>query len=1344
MPRKVEVEFKFIGGDLTAEQFNKLSESTQRALQRIKDAATPVSPALQGINAAANELGTGVQNLVGRLGPLGNVLTSLGTAGLAAGAIGALGAGIFVATKNAVAFGDALADTSKQVNINVESLQALQLAGAQQGLSQERVNQSLTMFAANVGKAKEGTGPLVALLKNYNVELLENIRNSTSQDQALRLVADAISKEKDAAVQAAIAQAAFSRGGAAWVPVLRDGARGLDELTAKMKEFGFVITAEMIHKADVAQDHMQFLATGLHTKFMAALLENQDEVVKLSLALTQLAINALDALTKISQIPKKLALETEFSGPGETFTGVAEKAAKARLADIQDTLTALKALGGAQTDIRKQTVENLEAEKAHIQDLLGIQTQVNTSVAEEEKQRRGAYNAATLEKAAARELASDQKKLAEITAQANLEGLSAIDKIIAKRNEEIAVVEAMSKKFPQLASQAASTEVAIWDGAERQITEIKTQEQAKRDALDQKVQGIFAANEAKLTEIGASEEDKRFAQFQEGKRKQIAEIEASYAAQIELARKKGEDLTALQEAETAAVQHAAEQQDAIWAKSLQHQHEVFISLKQETIGLIGDLTQAFEQGGISWKNALAVFKTDGTKLLNDIFLKTLENKAGFDDKWKVNFLTDLPGLVQHGAGAIAGIFDGLFSAIMGKKEAFVGDFVQNLLGGGSGGGGSVGSTAINALAGSLGSSATNAFASALSSAAVSAAQNAGSYTFSVVPAGTSYITGQQVNGGINAPAGWSNSGWANTGYGFVGGLGGGFLGSYLGQQLGGGTGGKIGGIAGGLGGQYLATTYGPQIAQYLASQFATATPAVVGAATTAVSTGAAAGGAAAAANAVNIVPGIGTAIALLIHAGFTAYDVAKGHQSLMGAQINESVDPLGLLGMLGVDPAKILGQGLGKDQVARRGLSGLLQGTNAFGDLPKLTASARDLVGEFKNGNSIFERTDELLKQYPKLSGDALGAGMAFALGVGGAVKTPLNSSFLAGSATFSDLIARLGQGGTSGKDAIAKIQHATVELGITSTVQLNAITKLLDKGKISAEQFAKAMKGIDTIGVDQGTDKGEANKVDLRAKQVAAIQLEFARGKVTFEEYIKLLNEIETTAVNTFDGVGIAVETNLGKLETKTGVSATAIHTVFDVLQKDGITSLDAFGSASSETLAQLEKDLGGAGSEGERIFQALAQAGILNFTDMANLSKPQIQAIINALNLIPKEIVTHHRTVEDGEPVTRPQGEGNTHPTLPPGYHPLAAGFHGVVDRPTHFLIGEAGPELLHVTPMRDVRRPASTTASSDAASDPEIKMLLRELIAVARTPKLAFSMSDADFARLQASAKRTGYIR
>ena len=72
-----------------------------------------------------------------------------------------------------------------------------------------------------------------AVLKNLNPALLEAVQNAKSQDEAFRLIADAIANAASSTEAAAIANAAFSRSGVRMVEVLRQGTAGLDEQATK-------------------------------------------------------------------------------------------------------------------------------------------------------------------------------------------------------------------------------------------------------------------------------------------------------------------------------------------------------------------------------------------------------------------------------------------------------------------------------------------------------------------------------------------------------------------------------------------------------------------------------------------------------------------------------------------------------------------------------------------------------------------------------------------------------------------------------------------------------------------------------------------------------------------------------------------------------------------------------------------------------------------------------------------------------------------------------------------------------------------------------------------------------
>jgi hypothetical protein len=109
-------------------------------------------------------------------------------------------------------FGD-IADNAKAAGIDAEFFQSLAYQAKLGGVEIETLAASLAAFNKNSGLAVEGRGKMATALKALDLGLLENIRNATTQEQRIKLVADALAQETDASKKAAIATAAFGEAG---------------------------------------------------------------------------------------------------------------------------------------------------------------------------------------------------------------------------------------------------------------------------------------------------------------------------------------------------------------------------------------------------------------------------------------------------------------------------------------------------------------------------------------------------------------------------------------------------------------------------------------------------------------------------------------------------------------------------------------------------------------------------------------------------------------------------------------------------------------------------------------------------------------------------------------------------------------------------------------------------------------------------------------------------------------------------------------------------------------------------------------------------------------------------
>jgi len=148
----------------------------------------------------------------------------------------------------------AIADDSAAAGIDAEFFQGLAYQASLGGVAIEALAGSLAAFAKNSGLAAEGKGRMVTALKALDPALLDNIRNSETQEDRIRLVVEALAKETDAAKRAAIATSAFGDSGTKLANVFAGGVTQLDAMAAKAKALGLVVANDLIAKADELGD----------------------------------------------------------------------------------------------------------------------------------------------------------------------------------------------------------------------------------------------------------------------------------------------------------------------------------------------------------------------------------------------------------------------------------------------------------------------------------------------------------------------------------------------------------------------------------------------------------------------------------------------------------------------------------------------------------------------------------------------------------------------------------------------------------------------------------------------------------------------------------------------------------------------------------------------------------------------------------------------------------------------------------------------------------------------------------------------------------------------------------
>ena len=161
-----------------------------------------------------------------------------------------MGGAVYAATNQIASMGDEIAKTSRQIGISGEALQEWRFVAERQGVNNETLTKSFKLLNRNIGDVRLGQGMLTTTLNRSNPALLEQLKNTTDSEKAFELMVKEIGKLTNAQDKAALAQAAFGRGGQDIIKLSEAGAKGIDELRKKARELGLIMGEDATKQAE--------------------------------------------------------------------------------------------------------------------------------------------------------------------------------------------------------------------------------------------------------------------------------------------------------------------------------------------------------------------------------------------------------------------------------------------------------------------------------------------------------------------------------------------------------------------------------------------------------------------------------------------------------------------------------------------------------------------------------------------------------------------------------------------------------------------------------------------------------------------------------------------------------------------------------------------------------------------------------------------------------------------------------------------------------------------------------------------------------------------------------------
>jgi hypothetical protein len=182
------------------------------------------------------------------------------------GALAAVSGGLFVSRLNAIADElDTFDDLSAATNVATKDLQAMGLAFELNGSSAEAMQAALYKLNAQLGGLEDGAKTQTEVFKKLGIEVDSTSKKAPTLGAVLPQIFEGFSQLETEADKARVATQLFGRSGTRLIPVLDQGADGLEKMRAELDKLGGGASDDAIAKAGAYRDSL----ARLHYSFFA-------------------------------------------------------------------------------------------------------------------------------------------------------------------------------------------------------------------------------------------------------------------------------------------------------------------------------------------------------------------------------------------------------------------------------------------------------------------------------------------------------------------------------------------------------------------------------------------------------------------------------------------------------------------------------------------------------------------------------------------------------------------------------------------------------------------------------------------------------------------------------------------------------------------------------------------------------------------------------------------------------------------------------------------------------------------------------------------------------------------
>ena len=250
-----------------------------RGEDKTRSAFRSAGTALDKYNRKLEKTTSKTNALAGSMGKLGGAVAGL----VGIGAITAL-------SRKVLALGDRLQKVSLQTGLAVEELEILQFAASQSGVGTEALNKSMQRFSRTIGDADQGLKESVDAFDLLGISITANDGKLKDSSTLFVEVAEGIKAIEEPARRSAIASKLFGKSGGELLPLLQQGAFGIDMFADRLRKVGGIVGTDAANAISDFNDQMDLLNRAFTAKFavmlvailpfLTSLVENFDAIAK--------------------------------------------------------------------------------------------------------------------------------------------------------------------------------------------------------------------------------------------------------------------------------------------------------------------------------------------------------------------------------------------------------------------------------------------------------------------------------------------------------------------------------------------------------------------------------------------------------------------------------------------------------------------------------------------------------------------------------------------------------------------------------------------------------------------------------------------------------------------------------------------------------------------------------------------------------------------------------------------------------------------------------------------------------------------------------------------------------